>query len=107
MQFNPERRLARLAEELKLTTEQQAALRPILTAQADAMKAANDPSLSDEQRREKMRAVFQEYRNKINAVLTPEQQEQMAQMRRPRQNEGRGPEGRDGKRPAPPPEAGE
>ncbi len=111
MRFNPERRLARLTEELGLTAEQQNALHPILLAQAHAMKSANDPTLSDDQRRAKLRTVFQEFRPQINAVLTPAQQEKMAQMRPPRPRDGRGgPEGRpgkDGNRPPPPPEAGE
>lgn len=105
MRFDPERRLARLTEDLKLTAEQQTALRPILAAQAEAMKALADPAVTEDQRREERRQLFQEFQSKIAKVLTPEQREAMAQMRpkRPRGDHG----GPGGNRPPPPPETTE
>ncbi len=85
--FDPEKRLARLTEKLGLTAEQQTQLRPVLAAQAEAMQAIDQASLTGEQRREMIQQLHQDNRAKIAAILTPAQRQEMREMRR----EGRRP----------------
>lgn len=86
--------LERLAEELGLTADQKAKLGPIMKHQQEQMQALRkDESLSQEQRREKGRALRKENQRAIAAVLTPEQAKKFADLRE------RGPRG-DGERPA-------
>ena len=59
-----ERMLEHMSEKLELTDEQKGELQIIFDAQG-----------------EKMRALHDETQEKINAVLTPEQQEKMAKMK--------------------------
>jgi protein CpxP len=85
--------LERLAEELGLTADQKAKLGPIMKHQQEQMQALRkDESLSQEQRREKGRALREENQKAIAAILTPEQAKKFAEMRE------RGPRG--GERPA-------
>jgi len=86
--------LERLAEELGLTADQKAKLGPIMKHQQEQMQALRkDESLSQEQRREKSRALREENQKAIAAILTPEQAKKFAEMRE------RGPRG-GGERPA-------
>lgn len=86
--------LDRLAEELGLTADQKAKLGPIMKHQQEEMQALRkDESLSQEQRREKGRALREENQKAIAAILTPEQAKKFAEMRE------RGPRG-GGERPA-------
>jgi hypothetical protein len=65
-----------------LTDEQKTTLNPILEDQAQQMKAIHaDTSLSEEQKRGKMKAIHETFHDKINAVLTPEQQVRFKQMK--------------------------
>ncbi len=93
--FDPAKRLARLTEKLNLSAEQQAQLRPLLTAQAEAMKTIDESPLTGDQRRERMKQLHQDNRAKIAAILTPEQRTQMREMR----HEGRRPHRRHGEQP--------
>jgi Spy/CpxP family protein refolding chaperone len=73
---------ARMAEKLNLSQQQQDQLKPIMEKQRAQAKAIwQDNSLSQDQKREKMQALHQESQTQINAILTPEQQQQMQQMR--------------------------
>jgi len=86
--------LQMLAEELGLTADQKAKLGPIMKHQQEQMQALRkDESLSQEQRREKGRALREENQKAIAAVLTPEQAKKFADLRE------RGPRG-GGERPA-------
>jgi len=86
--------LERLAEELGLTADQKAKLAPLMKGQMEQMQALRkDESLSQEQRREKGRALREENQKAVAAILTPEQAKKFAEMRE------RGPRG-GGERPA-------
>ncbi|MEE6185947.1 hypothetical protein PIECOFPK_01044 [Mycovorax composti] len=66
-------------KDLNLTQEQEGKIKAINDEQREKMMALrNDNSLTDDARREKMRALMQERQEKINAVLTKEQQEKLA-----------------------------
>ncbi len=86
--------LDRLAEELGLSAEQKAKLGPIMKHQQEQMQELRkDESLSQEQRRDKARALREENQKAMAAILTPEQAKKFAEMRE------RGPRG-GGERPA-------
>jgi len=80
--MNPQRMLQMLTKKLDLTDDQQAKILPILQAQADQLKAlrGND-SLSDDDKRDQMRAIMQSTRKQIGDLLTPEQKEKFKNMR--------------------------
>jgi periplasmic protein CpxP/Spy len=66
---------------LNLTDEQKAKLRPIIADETQQMDAArNDPSLTPDQKAEKISQIRQTASPKIKAVLTPEQLQKLAQM---------------------------
>ena len=73
---------AMIAEKLGLTDEQKSKLDGLRQAQRTALDAvAADKSLSDAERRAKVRGIFASHREQMKAVLTPEQQKQMAAAR--------------------------
>jgi periplasmic protein CpxP/Spy len=66
---------------LNLSDEQKAKLRPIIAEETQQMDAArNDPSLTPDQKAEKISQIRQTASPKIKAVLTPEQLQKLAQM---------------------------
>jgi Spy/CpxP family protein refolding chaperone len=74
--------LQELSEKLNLTDEQKAAIEPILATEANEIKAVHqDSSLSDEQKQAKVKEIRDNSREKINALLTPEQQKTFAEMK--------------------------
>ena len=74
--------LQMLSEKLNLTDDQKAKLKPILQDQMQQMKVVReDSSLSQEQKRAKMKSIHESLHDQINAVLTPEQQVKFKQMR--------------------------
>jgi Spy/CpxP family protein refolding chaperone len=76
-----EQHLQMLSEKLSLTDDQKAKLKPILQDQMQQMKAVReDSSLSEDQRRAKMKSIHESLHDKINAVLTPEQQAKFKEM---------------------------
>jgi len=89
-------RLQMLAEQLNLTDEQKTAVKPILAAEVNDIKAVmQDNSLSREQRQSKVADIREASNTKINALLTPEQQAKLAQLkeqakRPPRRKPARG-----------------
>jgi Spy/CpxP family protein refolding chaperone len=79
---SPEAHLQWLSEKLSLTDEQKAKLKPILEDQAQQMKAVrDDTSLSPDQQKAKMKAIHESFHGQINAVLTPDQQAKLKQMK--------------------------
>lgn len=71
-----EGRLEAMTKQLDLTKAQQDSIKPILQDQMKQMQEVRkDESLTQEQRRAKMQAIHQETNTKIEAQLTPEQQE--------------------------------
>jgi protein CpxP len=83
--------LQMLSEKLNLTDDQKAKLKPILQDQMQQMKAVReDSSLSEEQRRAKMKPIHESFHDQINAVLTPEQQAKFKQMRQEQMQKHKG-----------------
>lgn len=82
-------RLERMTKELNLSDEQKGKLKTLFEQQAAKTKAMrDDTSLTQEQRREKARAIREEFTGKIKEVLTKEQNEKwqkQQQDRPPRQ----------------------
>jgi periplasmic protein CpxP/Spy len=69
-------RMQQLSEELKLTAEQKAKLKPIFEGEAEKMRALrDDTSLTPEQRRDKYRELREASAAKIKPILTAEQKE--------------------------------
>jgi Spy/CpxP family protein refolding chaperone len=74
--------LQQLSEKLNLTDAQKAAIKPILAAEANEIKAVHqDSSLSTEQKQAKTKEIRDNSREKINALLTPDQQKIFAEMK--------------------------
>ena len=83
--------LQMLSEKLNLTDDQKAKLRPILQDQMQQMKAVReDSSLSEEQKRAKMKPIHESLHDQINAVLTPEQRAKFKQMRQEQMQKHKG-----------------
>jgi periplasmic protein CpxP/Spy len=75
-------RLEWLSKELSLTEEQKAKLKPILEDEGKQMRAVReDTSLTQDQRREKMKQLHETTDSKINDILTPEQQKKFADLK--------------------------
>ena len=65
-----------------LTTEQQAKVKPILEDQSKQMKTMReDTTLTQEQKREKMKQLHESTHSQINEILTPEQQKKFAELK--------------------------
>ena len=74
--------LQMLSEKLNLTDDQKAKVKPILQDHLQQMKAVRqDSSLSQEQKRDKIKSIHESLHEQISAVLTPEQQTKFQQMR--------------------------
>lgn len=79
---SPDAHLQMLTEKLNLTDEQRTKLKPILQDQAQQLKAVHDDaSLTPEQRNAKMKAIHASFHDQVNAVLTPEQQAKLKEMK--------------------------
>jgi periplasmic protein CpxP/Spy len=84
-QRGPEQQLARLSQRLNLTDEQQAKIKPLLEDQHKQMMALReDSSLSREERRAKFQEIRKQTMEKMNPILTSEQQKQLQQMQQMR-----------------------
>jgi periplasmic protein CpxP/Spy len=80
--MTPENRLKMLTEKLNLSEDQQAKLKPIIEDQSKQMKAIHDDtSLAPTDRQAKMKELHESSIEKMNAILTPEQQTKWKQMR--------------------------
>ena len=70
-----------LGEQLNLTADQKAKLRPILMQEGQQIRAVRqNSSIPTEQKMEKVKAIHQSYQPQMNAILTPEQQEKYKQL---------------------------
>jgi periplasmic protein CpxP/Spy len=80
--MTPESRLQMLTEKLNLTEDQQAKLKPILEDESKQMRTLHDDtSLAPRDKRAKMKELHESFTEKINAVLTPDQQAKWNQMK--------------------------
>jgi len=73
--------MAKLSEALDLTKEQREEVRPIVREQLRAVRSIReDTNLSEQQKREQMKAAREKFIAAMDAVLTPEQQEKLARL---------------------------
>jgi periplasmic protein CpxP/Spy len=75
---NPQHEAARLSKRLNLSSDQRAKLEPIL-ADRDSKIAAitNDTTISSVVMKQQMKAIHQQTRQQLAAILTPEQLQQI------------------------------
>ena len=75
----------KMAKELDLSTDQQGKIESIHKQTGDAMRAVHDDTtLSEEQKREKSKALRKSSEEQVHALLTPEQQTKAKELRRNR-----------------------
>lgn len=68
-------RLEWMSKELNLTDDQKAKLKPVLADESKQMQGVrNDTTLTEEQKRDKMKELHQSTDTQINDILTPDQQ---------------------------------
>jgi Spy/CpxP family protein refolding chaperone len=71
-----------LSQQLNPTEDQKKQLKPILAGELKQMSAVGeDVSLTQDQKREKMKQIHEASRPQVQAILTPEQQQKFAQMK--------------------------
>jgi len=81
--------MERLTERLKLTEDQQAKLKPIVTEETGKLRdLRNDTSLSSDQRREKAKELREQYLAKMKPILSTEQFDQLKKMREQARGQG-------------------
>jgi Spy/CpxP family protein refolding chaperone len=81
MPMSPDQRLQRLTQQLDLTSDQQAKIKPILEQDQQQMQAVHeDSSVSQQDKWGKMKQIRQSTDEQIKAVLNPEQQQKFAKM---------------------------
>ena len=79
--MNPERQLKHLTKMLNLSADQQAQIKPILEEHAQQLNALRgDTSLSQHDRRAKMREIRQSSKAKLEAVLNDQQKQKFETM---------------------------
>ena len=85
--MSPDEELQRLDKALKLTDDQKGQIKPILEDRQQKMESLrSDTSLSAEDRRSKMRSIFEESNGKIRNTLNDDQKKSFDEM----QQRGRG-----------------
>ncbi|MGI8961459.1 MAG: hypothetical protein ACR2IV_17200 [Bryobacteraceae bacterium] len=84
-QADPQQQVNRLGKRLNLTDDQKSQLLPILTDRQQQMKSMHeDSSLSQQDRRTKMRSLWEGSDAKIKAVLNDDQKQKYDQMQQQR-----------------------
>ena len=87
----------KMMQELNLTDAQKAKLKPIMEGQRDKVKALRaDTTLDQKAKRAKMKAMRADMEQQVNAILTPDQQKKLADMKAKMKAE-RAANGKDGK----------
>ena len=77
-----EAKVIALAQQLKLTPQQDVEVLPILKAEAPKLEAIkNDPSLSGMQKMRQLRAIHSENAGPLQKILTPAQYQQLQAIR--------------------------
>jgi periplasmic protein CpxP/Spy len=85
--MSPDQQLERLSSTLNLTDAQQGQLRPILEARHQKTESLlSDRTLSQQDRRSKMRSLFEESNNQIRAVLNSDQQKKFDEIQQRRRD---------------------
>ena len=97
---SPERETARLTKQLNLTTDQAAKVEPILADRDQKLEALwSNTALAPQDKHQQMRAIHESTQQQLDAVLTPDQVQQLKALRH--QHRGNGQE----QPPTPPPAA--
>jgi periplasmic protein CpxP/Spy len=77
-----ESRLEWMTKQLNLTDDQQAKIKPVLADEMKQMKSVrDDTTLTQDQKRDKMKEIHQNTDSQINDVLTPDQQKKYADLK--------------------------
>jgi protein CpxP len=85
MMASPAQRLEHLSQQLNLSDDQKAKIKPMLEDEAQKMQALhNDTSLSRQDRRAKMMEIHQATNDQVRSVLTEDQQKKFADMQEKR-----------------------
>jgi periplasmic protein CpxP/Spy len=85
-----ESRLEWMTKELNLTEDQQAKLKPILADEAKQMHSVKeDTTLTQDQKRDKMKEIRQKTDSQVNDILTPDQQKKYADLKAEQQQKMR------------------
>ena len=79
---NPQRETKMLTKRLGLSSDQAAQVEPILADRAQRMEALDSSQGDPASMKQQRRAIMQDTKQKLDAVLTPAQQQEMAQMHR-------------------------
>lgn len=75
-------RLQKISDALNLTDDQKEKLKPILQDEVDQMKTVrDDTSLTQDQKKAKVKQIHEANKPKVNDVLTPEQQAKWKKMK--------------------------
>ena len=78
---NPDKMAARMAQQLNLSADQTAQLKPILAERQQQVQALrSDSSLSEDDRRAKAKQIMTDSNGKIMAILNDQQKQQFQQM---------------------------
>ena len=78
---SPERETARLTKKLNLTTDQAAKIEPILADRDQKMKDLwSNTALAPQDKHQQMRAIHENTQQQLDAVLTPDQVQQLKAM---------------------------
>ena len=102
MRMDPDRMLARLTQELNLTSDQQSQIKPLLVERQQKMQALfQDQSLAPEDRRRQMRTISEGTHDKIKALLNDDQKQKFDAMQQ--RMRGDAPRAGSGGPPPPPP----
>ncbi len=93
--MSPEERVKQMKDTLGITDDQAAKIKDLYAKDADKVKALrDDTSLSQDDRRTKMREIMTAAQEEVNKILTPEQQakwkEELEKRRAARGNGGAG-----------------
>lgn len=79
--MDPDAQLSHMTKRLNLSADQQSQIRPALVDRQQRMEALRqDQSLSPQDRHEKMQAIQQDTRSRIEAVLNDQQKQQFESM---------------------------
>ena len=80
---NPHREAMKMSQRLNLSADQTAKLEPILANRDQKLATLrSNTALSPQDMKSQMRSIHKETRQQLNAVLTPEQLQQLKTMRR-------------------------
>jgi periplasmic protein CpxP/Spy len=94
--MNADEQLQRMSRMLNLTDDQKAKIKPILEEQSNKMhELMQDTSISQQDKRSKFQEIHQNTMSQIKPILTPDQQQKLANMRE-RGGAGRGQHGKGG-----------